>query len=537
MWLIVLGTIVAGGVAFLISSNTTPVYQSSSRLLIDEAPGAASGNEYSQVLLEQRLTLTYIELLKTRPVLEEVIERAGLSINAGQLASRITVSAPQETQIIVITVEDPNPQRAADIANTLGTVFIDQTSERESLRYAEPIANWEERQAEVADEIEALETEINRFQGSEAAEDQAALSRLETKLQEAQIRYTEGFNNLNDLQVAQAKESSNVIQIEPAQARSAPFKPRVLRDTLSAAVVGGLLAVGIVFLIEYLDDTVKSPDQIAEATGLSTLGAIALIDNQKAPDNLITQRAPRDPISEAYRVLRTNLGFAAVDGELKSMLVTSASPGEGKSTTASNLAMVMSQTGRSVILVDGDMRRPSLHRFFDLANNHGLSTAAYDRERPVVEHVVATKFPRLSLMTSGPIPPNPAELLNSQRMAQVLDELRSEADMVIIDTPPALTVADATILAPQVDGCVVVIEAGRTRRDTFVQAVERLRNSNAQIFGAVINLLKPRRSGYYYYYYDYYYSHDHSYDDRGRRKRRSSKQTRLPAWLASLARR
>lgn len=537
-WLILLGAVVAGGVTYIVSKNTTPVYQSSSRLLIDVAPGSGSGNEYSQVLLEQRLTLTYIEILRTRPVLEEVIERGKLSLSAAQLAGKITVSAPQETQIIVITVEDTNPQRAADVANLLGDVFIDQTGERESLRYAEPIANWEKRQADMADEIEALEIEINSFGESDSAEDQAAYSRVETKLRELRIQYTEGFNNLNELQVAQAKESSNVIRIEPAQPSGNPFKPRTVTDTMLASIAGALFAVGVVFLIEYMDDTLKSPDQVLEATGLSTLGAISLIDVKKAPDHLIAQRAPRDPISEAYRVLRTNLGFAAVDGELKSMLVTSASPGEGKSTTAANLALVMSQTGRNVILMDGDMRRPSVHRFFDIANNHGLTTAAYDRETPVMEHVVATKYPRLSVLPSGPIPPNPAELLSSQRMAQVLGELREEAELVIIDTPPTLTVADASILAPQVDGCLMVIEAGKTRRDTFAQAAERLHKSGAQVFGVVMNLLRPGRAGYYYHYYgDHYYSYGQAYEKKGRARRRKGRQTRLPAWLSSLARR
>ncbi len=535
-WLIVLGILVAAAAAFIVSKNTTPVYRASSRLLIDQAPGSGGGNEYTQILVEQRLAQTYVEILNTDPVLAETIEVLDLPYTPGQLKGKITVSAPQDTQIINISVEDTDPQRAALIANTLGDVFITQNQARENLRFAGPIENWEARLQKLGDEIEDLEVKISDIGEATTAAEMATLSRLQTNLNEAQVQYTNVFNNLNQLRIDQAKEISNLIQVEPAKANSSPIRPRTMTNTLLAAVVGGMLAVGIIFLIEYLDDTVKTPDQVLVDANLTTLGAIAHIKTDEKSQGLITQRAPRDPISEAYRVVRTNLSFSAVDEGLTSLLVSSPSPGEGKSTTAANLAVVMAQTGKKVILIDGDLRRPVQHKFFNLPNNMGLTTSILDSQTSVLHHLQETTVPNLRLLTSGPIPPNPAELLNSQRMAEVLAALKKESDIVIIDTPPILTVADASILGPQVNGVVLVVETGRTRRDTLVNGVERLAQTGTHIFGVLLNKVNLDRAGYGYYYY-YYSSYEYNSKSKKRRTNKSGKNSRMPAWLTGLIRR
>ena len=203
-WLIILGALVVGGVAYLYNSSQTPIYSASARLLIDEAPGSDSSNDYAQLLLEQQMAATYIELIRTRPVMEEVIERLNLDITAGELSGRVSVNVPLDTQILIITVNDASPARAAALANTIGEVFTDQTEARENLRYAGPIENWQTQLEEIAQEVEAIETSINRAIGGESAEELAAISLLETQLKETQIRYTDAFNNLNELQIAQA---------------------------------------------------------------------------------------------------------------------------------------------------------------------------------------------------------------------------------------------------------------------------------------------------------------------------------------------
>lgn len=503
-WLIILGIVIAGGIAYLVNKNTTPIYRSSSRLLIDQAPGSGNGNDYSQLLVEQRLAQTYTEILTTYAVLQATAERLEYPYDVDTFKSKISVSAPPETQILTITATDKDPEFAAIIANTLGEVFIEQNQNRENLRYADPIQNWEARITELGTQIENLEIEINQAGRPNTPEGQAALSQLQTRLNEAQIRYTEAFNNLNQLQLEQAKENSNVIVIEPARPPKSPIQPRTGTNTLLAAIVGGLMAVGIIFLIEYLDDALKTQEQISEDTGLTTLGAIAQIKAENPPDVLITYKHPRDPISEAYRALRTNLNFSAVDGEIKSILTTSSSPGEGKSTTIANLAVTMSQTGKQVIIVDSDLRRPTQHAIFELSNNHGLTTAILDSATSATEHLQQTKVKGLRLLPSGPIPPNPAELLNSQRMSQIIAELKEDADVILFDTPPVLTVTDANILAPKVDGCLIVAFAGKTRRDVFIEAVDRLRKTNSPIFGAVLNRLNPKHGKSYYYYHNYY---------------------------------
>jgi non-specific protein-tyrosine kinase len=532
-WLIILGGVIAGGGAYLVSKNTQKVYRASARFLIDEAPGATSGNDLAQILLEERLAQTYVEIIKTRPILAETIAKLGddtLTVNA--LAGKITVSAPQESQILTVIVEDTDPERAANIANTLGEVFITQTQARENLRYAAPIANWQERITEIGNTIQEIEIQISEMGTPETAVDEAALSRLQTQLNEAQIRYTEAFNNLNTLQIAQAKENSNIVDIEAAVVNKNPIRPQTDTNTMLATAVGVILALSVIILIEYLDDTIKLPDEILEDTNLSTLGAIAYIKTNALEERLITQEQPRAPISEAYRMIRTNLNFATVDGGLRTVIVSSASPGEGKSTTSANLAVVIAQTGKKVVIVDADLRRPRQHKIFNVLNNQGLTTAILDNQTPINYHMQPTTIPNLMLLASGPIPPNPAELLNSHRMHQVLEALKKEADVVIFDSPPILTVADATILAPQVNGCLLVVEVGKTKRKSFREAAERLMQANVHLFGTVMNRSQPGRRGYDYYYYSNNY-------DYGRRKRRNGRNTaiRWPKWLSGLSKR
>lgn len=531
-WLIVVGAVVAGGTAYLINVNTRPIYQASARLLIDEAP-ESGGNEYAQALFEERLATTYVELLALYPVLSETVERLNLDMDPGQLKNRLNVSASSQAQIIIISVEDEDPTRAALIANTVGDVFMDLNQERESARFAASIASYEEQMETLQAEISAVERQIIELGEPDTAEEQVKLAELETARREAQIRYTEAFNTRESLRVEQARISNNLIPVEPARTPDSPIRPRVRTNTILGAAVGAILALGVVFLVEYMDDAIKSPEQVRQVADVSTLAAIHHIrGNGSGLDSwLVTHHSPRAPVSEAFRMLRTNLNFSAVDEALRTIVVTSSSPGEGKSTISANLAVVMAQTGKQVILVDSDLRRPMQHQLFGLSNNHGLTSTLLDPETPIEHQLQPAKVQGLRVLTSGPIPPNPAELLNSQRMDQIVRLLENEADIIIFDTPPVLSVADATILAPKVSGCVLVVDAGRTRPQVLSQAVERLRNANTHLLGAVLNQLKVRGSGYYYDYY-LYYDYDHVRPGTARRGG-----LRLPGWLAALSRR
>jgi len=201
---------------------------------------------------------------------------------------------------------------------------------------------------------------------------------------------------------------------------------------------------------------------------------------------LITVSEPRSPISEAYRTLRTNLDFAGLDRTLQTLVVTSAGVGEGKSTTLANLAVVTAQAGQMVILVDADLRRPSLHGIFGLANDFGLTTMMMDEAALASPPLQETGIEGLTLLASGPLPPNPAELMGSRRMGEVIAALSQRAAHVFFDTPPVVAVTDAAVLATKVDGVLLVISAGTTRREYARSAVQRLQQINARLVGTVL---------------------------------------------------
>jgi capsular exopolysaccharide synthesis family protein len=280
------------------------------------------------------------------------------------------------------------------------------------------------------------------------------------------------------------------------------------------------LAGGGALLIEYLDDTVKSPEEL-EASGLASLGGVARFHRPKTPqDNLVAGSGSRRHFSEAYRVLRTNVQFSTIDRPGQTLLVTSANPGEGKSTTAANLALVTAQAGKKVVLVDSDLRRPSLHRFFGLSNEQGLTNLLLSTQSSVDGYAQRTRFENLAVVTSGPLPPNPSELLASRRLDSVLDNLKTEADVVVFDSPPILAVADASIIASKVDGTMLVVDSGKTRSPALQRARDTLTRSKTHLLGAVLNKLRRRGGGYYYYHYQYYYSSD---GDKKKRRRRTKK--------------
>jgi non-specific protein-tyrosine kinase len=212
---------------------------------------------------------------------------------------------------------------------------------------------------------------------------------------------------------------------------------------------------------------------------------------------LIALRDPRSPAAEAYRTLRTNIQFSGLDRQLQTLLATSTAPDEGKSTTLANLAVTMAQAEQRVILVDCDLRRPSLHTLFGLPNDKGVTSALLESEEAALP-LLPTEVPGLSLLPSGPLPPRPADLLGSRRMEALIARLRAEADIVLFDTPPVIAVSDAVVLASRLDGVLLVLEAGRTRRDRAREARAMLDRVKAHIVGVVLNNAKLE-AGYGYY--------------------------------------
>jgi len=222
---------------------------------------------------------------------------------------------------------------------------------------------------------------------------------------------------------------------------------------------------------------------------------------------LITHKSPKSPIAEAYRTLRTNLGFTEMDSACRSIMVSSANPNEGKSTVIANLAVVMAQAGNKVILVDCDLRRPIQHKIFGVENYHGFTNSLLQKT-DIEEIAYQGLVDNLTVLTSGPIPPNPSEILGSEHTCSLWASLLEKYDYVFIDSPPVLAVADASILSTQVDGVILVVKAAETRTDMVREAKEQLKKANARLIGVVLNQVKIDSQDYHHYYY--YYSNDNN---------------------------
>jgi capsular exopolysaccharide synthesis family protein len=329
------------------------------------------------------------------------------------------------------------------------------------------------------------------------------LAQLQSTLDLYQNLYINLLSSLETVRLARLQNTPNIVQIEPAALPEEPIRPRPLTNTALAGAVGLMLAAGIAFLVEYLDDTLKTPEEVEQALGLPVLGFVAEMKYKtKSPEEVYVSRQPRSPVSEAFRSLRTNLEFAAVQKPIHTIVVTSPGPSEGKTTVAVNLAAIFALSGKRVALLDADMRRPHVHRLMGLPNRDGLSNLF--RSQAGISSVMRTKLelPHLLVITSGSLPPNPAELLGSARMSEILEELKALVDVVVIDTPPSL-VADAQILAGKVDGVLFVIQPGATHAEMGKAALELFKRAGARVIGTVLNRI-PRNRSYYYGGYKYY---------------------------------
>jgi capsular exopolysaccharide synthesis family protein len=441
-WLLVVGLLLGGAGSYAVSRLLTPIYRASATVLVNQTqvPGTIA---YNDILTSERLTKTYSELIKKRPVLEAVIAELALPFGPEELAGMIDVEVVGDTQLLRVSAESSDPEQARLIADAAAGAFIVENTENQ-------------------------------------------------------------FSRPGDVSI-----------VEAATTPDSPVRPKVLLDTILGALAGLILACGLAALLEYLDDTVKSPDEVEAAAGLTTLGGVARFHRPRSPEAGLIATRHRHPVAEAYRMLRTNVQFSTLEQSAQTLLVTSANPGEGKTTTVANLALVMAQAGKRVIAVDSDLRRPSLHRFFGVGNGTGLTTLLLSGEPELDGCLKPTAFDNLWVLPSGPQPPNPSELLGSRRLESVLQTLKQSADVIVMDSPPALAVADASILASRVDGTLLVVDSGHTRAGSLTRAKEALGRAKTNLMGAVLNKLTQR--GRDYYYYRYYYGDAEGHKTRRRR--------------------
>lgn len=492
-WLIVLVALVCGGVSYLISSRMRPFYESSSTVLLNEAP-ATQATDYSSVLMSKQLTSTYAQMMTKDPVLNEVIEVVGIGNSLTEVKNWITVTAVRDTQLIQISVETSDPEFSAKIANTIVDVFARQIQDIQIERFAQSKSALEAQMADTDKQIALYSTQIEQATTTEEKD------RLDAKLAQYRSIYSNLLLSYEEIRLSEAQSISSVVQVETATANEIPVRPKVFLNTLLAFVAGFLLAAMVIVTREALDDTIKTPQEIVQKFKLPVLGVINR--HGAVEETPITMAEPRSPTAEAYRTLRTNVSYTSVDHPLKVILVTSSEPGEGKSKTISNLGVVLAQNGSQVIIADCDMRHPRLHEYFKLPNRVGMSMlfANPDAFKGVCQ---ATKVNGLSVVTTGSLPPNPAELMGSKTMQTILNVMRQSADIILIDTPPILAVTDAAALAPSIDGVLLVVMPGKTRTSAFKQTLDQLHQVNARILGVVLNNVVTKGKSYGYHYKEY----------------------------------
>jgi capsular exopolysaccharide synthesis family protein len=600
-WLLILGLVLGAGAGYGVAYYQTPVYQASTKILIMRAPEDAT--LVLSTLTDQQYSQTFTELLVTRPVIDATTERLGYRVSAGQ----IDVQRVRDAQIIEVTVTDSNPQRAAEIANTLVSVFLEQNDELQASRFASSeqsldaqlqqvekqisdlrnqltelnVASFDTRIQDVTRTIADLQAEILALQREivvleypkaplETADERGRLilmtptaslaerteltlkrdrlSELQALLrmyQEIYVRFTFAdqsgadvsrsadqiqaalalyeqiyanlLSNYESIRLARLKSTPNVVQVEEAVAPRRPISPRPTTNMIIGGIAGLVLAGVIAYLIEYLDDTLRTEEEVSEILQLPVLGYIGEMarsarraaKNGKAVQPYVVSQ-PRSPVAEAFRSLRTNLEFAELDKPLKTILLTSPGISEGKTTIAVNLAYVIAQAGKQVILLDADLRRPRLHHYMGIPNRTGLSDVLrdYSNLQTVAQ---PTDNECLSVITSGTLPPNPVEVLNSEKMARVITDLKEQADVVIIDGPPFL-LADASVLSVKSDGVLIVVQLNRTQASATLAMLDQLKRVGARIIGAAINRIDRRETSFYYKHLkDYhYFSYDNS---------------------------
>jgi non-specific protein-tyrosine kinase len=502
-WLIVAATLVATISSYLATRQQPPIYQTRTTVMIGNSinnPNPTSYDYYQS----QQLATTYADIVKRDNVRQATMAALGLKFLPEYNARTVP-----NTQLVEITVTDTDPARAQAVAKELANQLIAISPSGQNSESQKRQAFISSQLNELEDKIKATQSEITRkqeelaglFSARQIADAQTQIAALQNKLATLQTNYAALLAN------TQQGARNAISTLEDAALPSRPIGPNKSATILLAAAIGFILAAAAAYLLEYLDDTMKNPEDVEKALGLTTLGAVPTLKIEDG-NELIVASQNQSPVSEAYRVLRTNLQFAAVGHSLDTLMVTSPGPGEGKSMTAGNLAAALAQSGRRVILVDGDLHRPRQHRVFGLRNNTGVTTALIaDLAGSLDDILQDTVVPGLRVLTSGPLPPNAAELLGSVRMRELLADLHTRAEVVVIDSPPVTALSDAAVLATQTDGVLLVLDAGKTRREVAKRATDALGRVHARVIGVLLNRMPARGAGYYYYYrYEDYYT-------------------------------
>lgn len=490
-WWLLLGlTALTAAAGYMISQRQTPVYEATATVLVGDITKSTNLNR-EDVQMSALFAQTYADLAVRQPVLQGVVGMLNLDVTWEELRKYVEVTSKNNTQMIEIKAEASTPDLARKIADEIAKQLIligptNVNGGESNLVQSFIRQQMEETQARILEgqnhikDIEAaMNSPVSTTRLLELQAEKANQERLITDL-------VLNFVQLSSL-ATQDRSANQLSIIESAYSNNRPVRPITNLNILLGAGMGLLLALGIIFLWEYIDDAIKDMDDLAQFEGLTVLGTIGKIRGRKYPDKLVTHLEPASPSSEAYRMIRNKIRFSAENHPAKTIVVTSPDAEEGKSITAANLAIIMAQANIKTILVDADLHDPVQHQIFRLKNKAGLANLIGSTVTDISSCLKETSVENLHVITSGEFSHAELERMSSERISTVLKKLDPLAEVIIIDSPPALLTADAMVLSNRADGVIVVARAGQTKRRAIRQMLVDLQEANAKLIGCIYN--------------------------------------------------
>jgi succinoglycan biosynthesis transport protein ExoP len=538
--IIAFSALIALGVSVALSAAQTPRYAAVAKLLIRprSAGTVFTGGAIQSNVNSERAVQTEIEVVKAEPVRALVRQLIGN-------APSVQVRSVGQTDVVTIRAESTDPARAPVIANAYANAYIEFRLKQAVDEFSAASRGIEDRIADLRSQIGNIGLELTGAPTcvSQQATPDACVQRTSIEQSIASRRASlEGQiatfrERIDQLQVDSELANGGVVLITPASRPVAPFAPKPLRNGVLGGIFGLLVGVGLAFVREHLDDSIKGKEDFERAVpGTAVLGLIPIVPDWKAREEgrVVSITEPNSTAAEAYRILRTSIQFMGLDRAVRIIQVTSPNASEGKTTTLSNLAVAFAASGLRTVVVDCDLRRPRLHAFFDVANTTGFTSVLLGEVGLTKALQPVPGQERLLVLASGPLPPNPSELLSSRRAAELFQTLSSQADVVLVDSPPCLPVTDALVLSQRVDSTILVTTAGTTTQKAAARAAEMLLQVKAPLAGAVLNGVTAE-SGYGRYAYGYYAAEpvrgqahrngNGKVEVKGRRGRRRAKRT------------
>jgi tyrosine-protein kinase len=520
-WTVLLAVCAGALVALVWSMLQTPRYEATADLLL--RPTASEDllldprGQLSSPVNAERALNNEIRLIESQSIRDAVDDQYDGSLDVDDVDAEATSSETDDGMTISVRATDADA--AAQLVNTYADVYIDERRTRQiddlvaaSDDIQARLDSLRETMAEVRAPLDAIEDEIARtpVDSDERVEledeRQRTLIRILPQLSPLSTRESTFISQLQQLEATEDLSQTGGVQVlTPAIVPPTPVSPKTTTNVAVGALIGLLGGIGLAFARDRLDDTVRTKETAESVTSLPTLGIVPDVAEERQGRDLVTVTDSKSSASEAYRLLRTSVKFLGIDSPIRTLLVTSAGPAEGKTVSAANLAVTLAQTGERVLLVDADLRRPRLYEIFGAPPSPGLTTALLDGERPEKAIWAVEEVPGLHLLPPGTAPPNPAELLDSTRARTVFATITERYDVVVVDSPPVVAVTDAAVMSAWADAVLLVVAHGTTSRRGLARAVELLRQVDAPLVGMILNKV-PASEGYGYqgYRYDTY---------------------------------